>query len=279
MTEIANVEQAAAWDGPDGQSWVEREERTNRALIEHSRGMFAAADVGRDDRMLDVGCGCGWTTRECGRRADTGEALGVDLSNAMLERARMRTSEEGLTNVRFERGDAQVHPFPVAAFDVVVSRFGSMFFADPVAAFANIRSAMTRGGRLALVAWQELRRNEWLAAPRDALAIGRDLPEPTAGTAGPFGLADPDRARSIIEAAGFERVAIEGAEVPVRFGDTQEDAFTFAQGVGIVRHLFADLDADDMQRASDALRATIAAHDTGAGVVFDSRTWIISAFR
>ncbi len=129
------------------------------------------------------------------------------------------------------------------------------------------------------MAWQELRRNEWLAAPRDALAIGRDLPEPTAGMPGPFGLADPDRARSILEAAGFERVAIEGAEVPVRFGDAQEDAFTFAQGVGIVRHLFADLDADDMQRASDALRATIAAHDTGDGVVFDSRTWIVTAFR
>jgi len=191
----------------------------------------------------------------------------------------MRTSEEDLTNVRFERGDAQVHPFPMAAFDVVVSRFGSMFFADPVAAFANMGRAMTRGGRLALVAWQELRRNEWMAAPRDALAIGRDLPEPIAGMPGPFGLADPDRARSILEAAGFERVAIEGAEVPVRFGDSQEDAYTFAQGVGIVRHLFADLDADDMQRASDALRATIAAHDTSAGVVFDSRTWIISAFR
>ena len=96
---------------------------------------------------------------------------------------------------------------------------------------------------------------------------------------GPFGLADPDRARSILEAAGFERVAIEGAEVPVRFGDGQEDAFTFAQGVGIVRHLFADLDADDMQHASDALRATIAAHDTGDGVVFDSQIWIVTAFR
>jgi SAM-dependent methyltransferase len=279
VPEIVNVEQAAAWNGSDGEAWVEREERLNEALRPHTEGLFAAAGVGRDDRILDIGCGCGETTRECGRRAVDGEALGVDLSSGMLERARVHAAEEGLTNVRFDQGDAQVHPFPSGAFDLVVSRFGCMFFADPAAAFANIASAGARGGRLALVVWQELRRNEWLAATRDALAIGRDVPEPAPGTPGPFGLADPDRARAILEAAGFARVDIRGAEVPFRFGAGPEDAFTFALGIGVVRGLLDGLDPGETTRALDALRATIDEHDTGDGVVFDSRTWTVTAFR
>ncbi len=178
MPEIVNVEMAAAWDGAQGDEWVEREEQMNSALAAHTERLFAAAAVGRDEHVLDVGCGTGETTRACAERAVGGHALGVDLSTAMLERARMRAADAGLTNVDFEHGDAQVYPFASEHFDLVVSRFGVMFFDDPVAAFVNIGRAAKPGGRLALVVWQELARNEWITVARDALAVGRDLPVP-----------------------------------------------------------------------------------------------------
>lgn len=279
MPEIVNVDQAAAWDGAEGAQWVEREERQNEALGAHTARFLAAADVHPSNRVLDVGCGCGETTRACARSSVDGETLGVDLSNAMLERARLRATEEGLSNVTFEQGDAQVYPFAAEAFDVVASRFGSMFFADPVAAFANVRRATAPGGRLALIVWQETRHNEWLAATRDALAIGRDLPVPPVGTPGPFGLADAAQARSILESAGYSGVAVEGVELPFWFGPDADDAFAFARGIGLVRGLLEGLDPGDEARALDALLATITAHDTVDGVVFGSRVWIVTAFR
>ena len=130
----------------------------------------------------------------------------------------------------FVHGDAQVHAFPPATFDVVISRFGAMFFADPVAAFANVGGAMRPGGRVALIAWQELSRNEWLGAIRDALAQGRDLPTPPAGMPGPFGFADPDRVRVILGEAGFHDVRIDEVEAPVRLGADADDAYGFVQG-------------------------------------------------
>jgi len=105
----------------------------------------------------------------------------------MLDRARVRAADEGLENVTFAHGDAQVDSFPAASFDVVISRLGAVFFAEPVAAFANIARAMRPDGRLALVAWQSVARNEWLTEMRGALDGGRGVPTPPAGVPGPFG--------------------------------------------------------------------------------------------
>src|SRR5215510_14127013 len=229
MPEIANLDQAAAWDGPQGDLWVEREEMLNASLVPHTEALLAAADVGRSDRVLDVGCGTGATTRACARRAADGDALGVDLSTAMLRRARERAASEGVQNVTFEHGDAQVHPFPEARFDLVVSRFGVMFFADPVAAFANLRRATAPGGRFAAVVWQGVERNEWIALPREALALGGEIP-PIA----------PD-------------VQIDDAAVPYVFGPDVESAVAHARNVGMVRALLEGLDDERAERAIDAL--------------------------
>jgi SAM-dependent methyltransferase len=279
VPEIVNVDQATAWDGEEGASWVEREERQNEALRSHTARLLRTASVGTAARVLDVGCGCGETTRACARQAVDGHALGVDLSTAMLERAGQRAAEEGLSNVSFERGDAQVYGFEPGHFDLVVSRFGVMFFADPVAAFTNIGRGVAAGGRLALLVWRELQGNEWLTAIRDALAVGRDLPAPPTGAPGPFGLADPRHVRSVLGDAGFDRVELEAVEEPFWFGPDANDAFEFARGIGLVRGLLADLDADDITRALEALRTMLDAHDSDDGVVFDSRAWIITAFR
>jgi SAM-dependent methyltransferase len=277
MPEIVNVDQAAAWDGPSGDAWVQREQLQNAALRAHSERMLEVAAVGATDRVLDVGCGTGETTRECARVA--GHVVGVDLSGAMLDRARERAADEGLTNTEFVQADAQVHAFPPASFDVVVSRFGVMFFGDPVAAFTNIARATAPGGRLAAVVWQDFARNEWVTEPWQALAMGRAIPTPAAGSVGPFGFADTDHVRAVLAAAGFTNVQLEDFAAPFWFGADADTAVTFACEIGVMHPLLADLDADAAARATDDLRAIVVAHESERGVEFDSRTWIVTANR
>ena len=120
-----------------------------------------ATGVRSTDRVLDIGCGTGQTTREAARVAESGHALGVDISAGMLDRARKVSEEEGLRNVSYEQADAQVHHFPSEHFDLCISRFGTMFFTDPVAAFTNIGEALRPAARLVLMVWQDQDRNEW----------------------------------------------------------------------------------------------------------------------
>jgi SAM-dependent methyltransferase len=268
---------AAAWDGPEGEHWAanaERYEGVGRRLWSR---FTEAVPVGRGDHVLDVGCGTGRSARDVARLAPEGEVLGVDLSSAMLERARAAAAREGLANVRFEQADAQVHDFPAAAFDLAISVHGAMFFADPVAAFANIRSALRPGGRLALTAWRELRHNEWLVAVRDALAVGRVLPEPPPGVPGPFALAEEGTVRRVLGEAGFTGVDLAAVEEPMELGATVEDAYAFVSDLGIARGLTHDLDEESRAKAFDALRRTVAEHATPEGVLFGSAAWLITA--
>ena len=275
---VANIEMAKAWE-EEGARWAEQAERYDATVRRHSRRLLEAACISVDDRVLDIGCGCGETTRDAARAAASGLALGVDLSARMIERARSRARAEGLTNVRFEQADAQVYPFEREAFDLAISRFGVMFFADPVAAFRNIGRSLRPGGRLALLSWQELKKNEWLLVVREALAMGRALPEPPVGAPGPFGLAEPDRVRHILAEAGFGEIALDEVGEPVRLGRDGEDAFAFARTMGQVKGLLDDLDESTAARALEALRATLAAHETPEGVLFDSRAWLITTHR
>jgi ubiquinone/menaquinone biosynthesis C-methylase UbiE len=275
---VANVEMAKAWE-EEGERWAEQAERYDATVHRHSLRLLEAARISADDRVLDIGCGCGETTRDAARIAVSGLALGVDLSARMIERARERARAEELTNVRFEQADAQVYPFERGAFDLAISRFGAMFFVDPGAAFGNIGRALRPGGRLALLSWQELQKNEWLLALREALAMGRALPEPPVGAPGPFGLAEADGVRRILAEAGFEDLNLDEVNEPVYFGSDADDAFDFGRTTGPVKGLLDDLDQPTAARALEALRATLAAHETGEGVLFESRAWLITARR
>ena len=275
LADTANPGQVAAWDGTAGDYWTDHEARFDASVQAYNGRLFAAAAIAPSDQVLDIGCGTGWTTREAARLAWAGSALGLDLSGRMLERARARTEAECVPNAGYLQADAQVHPFPTAAFDVAISRTGAMFFADPVAAFANVRRALRTHGRLALLTWQAFAENEWIVAVNTALAVGRPVVAPPPDAPSPFALADPDRVRRILDDAGFVAIETTAVRAPLVLGRDADDAFAFM--AGFTEWMLDGLDADQRALAHDRLRETMRAHDTGLGVVFGSSAWIVTA--
>jgi len=234
-------------------------------LRRHDRHFRAALKVGPRDRVLDIGCGAGQTSRDAARIATQGSVVGVDVSEEMLQVARRRSAEEGLRNVVFERGDAQVHAFPQARFDLCISRFGAMFFADPVAAFGNLGRAMRPGARLVLLVWQGRERNEWATAIQGALGLG-DVG--SANTPPTFSLGDRAVTTRILTAAGFVSIDFSEVHEPVFYGPSVDAAQE------AIAELFLAGDASG-ERLPE-LRALLEAHLTDDGVFFDSRAWIVT---
>lgn len=273
----ANPEMVEAWDGAEGAQWTRLADHFEVSMQAHGLHMLDAAAITASDRVLDVGCGTGVTTIDAASRAKAGSALGVDLSSQMLERARSRSAD--LDNVSFEQADAQVHPFEDGSVDVVISRFGTMFFSNANAAFANIGRALSNGGRLTIVVWQSLDRNEWMNSMIDTLAMGRDVPTPPAGAPGPFGLADPERVERILSEAGFGDIQLDDLRESVRLGSDTEDAYEFVSNLGMTNGLLAELDDGQRKLAMDLVRAKLKEHDTGDGVLFGSAAWLVTARR
>ena len=272
-----NRDQLRAWDGDEGAYWAEHAEYFDRSVAAYHERLLAAAAITQSARVLDVGCGTGQTTRDAARAAADGSALGVDLSARMLDYARRRATEEGVTNASFLQADAQVHPFQAESVDVAISRTAAMFFGDLTAAFTNIGRALAPGGRLALTVWQPLAANEWIREISGALASGRDLPAPPPDAPGPFSLSDPSRVRTALTAGGFTNIELEGTTAGMWFGHDADDAHRFV--LGLMGWMLEGLDDAGRTRAIDELRATMAAHETGGGVVFGSAAWTIRATR
>lgn len=273
-----NAQQAAEWNGPAGAHRARYAAVFDAEARPHNERFRAATAVNPRDRVLDIGCGTGQSTRDAARAAAAGSALGIDLSAQMLEHARRISREEGLANVGFEQADAQVHTFPAGGFDIAISRFGSMFFDDPVAAFGNIGHALRPGGRLVLMVWQARERNAWSTKIREALAGDAEPPPPATGPS-PFSLGDPAVASGILTAAGFAEIGFTDVHEPVYYGPDAGVALGVVSGLRSTRDLLADMDAGQAEKALERLRATLAAHQTSDGVLFDSRTWIIAARR
>jgi SAM-dependent methyltransferase len=275
IADPSNAAMAEAWDGNEGAFWTANADHFELGMEDTTPPFFAAAAIRPDDRVLDIGCGFGRTTCDAARIARNGSVVGIDLSSQMLALARKTAANEGLDNVVFEHADAQIYPFEHESFDIAISRLGSMFFGDSVAAFTNIGRALRPDGRLTLHTWQPLAENEWLSQFRAAVGVVRELPPPPPDGPSPFGLSDPDRVRAVLEAAGFTDVSFEDLRAPIRFGRNADDAFHFISGFfAWVRN---GLDAADERRLDDALRATMIEHCTDRGVALNSASWIIQA--
>jgi len=275
-----NASMAAMWNGPTGAQWVANADHHDRALAVWGEAVLVAGAPGGADRVLDVGCGTGSVTRAAARRAAGGHATGVDVNELAIAHARARAGDEGPANVDFAVGDAQVHPFAPGALDLAISRFGLMFFDDPEAAFANIGRALAPGGRLAFACWQPLAANDWAAVPAAAMAEHVGYPPMMApGAPGPYSLSEPGRIRAVLDAGGFDQVAIDGLDGAMWLGSDADDAYRFMTERPTVRAVLEGKDPAAAGRALDALRATLAAAAGPGGVAMPARAWIVTARR
>ncbi|MFJ9648861.1 class I SAM-dependent methyltransferase [Streptomyces sp. NPDC101206] len=278
MYAIANSSQARAWNGYEGAHWAAHQNRWDAVNAGFDRPLFAAAAIAPGERVLDIGCGAGSTTRQAARAAAPGgEAVGLDLSGPMLERARASADGEGLANVRFEHGDAQVHPLDRGAYDLAISRFGIMFFADPAAAFANIATALRPGGRVALLCAAEPEGNEWLTA---LTALADLLPlqgfgKP--GGPGMFSLSAPDAAAALLSAAGLRDVRATHVTAYGTWGRDAADAAGFLLDSGPGRHLVAQAGPDLGDRARARLTDLLRRHASNGVLRLRSTGWLVTA--
>ena len=245
----------------------------------HNEILRGCYDLGPHDHVLDIGCGAGQTTRDAARLVVMGSVVGVDISVSMIERARRLTEAAGLHNVTFEQADAQDHRFAAEQFHVAISRFGTMFFADPVAAFTNIARGMRRRGRLVMMVWRDHHRNEWSVSIEEAIAADADVPAAFVRTFDPFSLADQTTTTRILETAGLGDATYTDVHEPVYYGPDVAAALEWVSGFSCVSAKLQSSDAGSRARTRERLRQTLAAHASEDGVWFDSRAWIVAARR
>ncbi|MFF1506111.1 class I SAM-dependent methyltransferase [Streptomyces sp. NPDC058326] len=284
MRPLVNTAQSEAWNGYEGHHWSDHHDRWNAVNEGFNAPLLAAAAIRPEDRVLDIGCGAGQATRLAARAAHRGTALGLDLSEPMLARARQIAAEEGLSHADFQQGDAQVHPLPSASFDVALSRFGVMFFQDPVAAFANIAAALRPGGRIAFVCMADPSRTDWVPVFG---ALGDLMPSPAAGEAetqedhgpGMFSLANPDRIRLVLTAAGLGAVSVTPCDADGLWGRDAEDAAAFVLASGPARHFLAGLAPDTAERARVEVTRSLRKFERPSGVHLRTAGWLVTATR
>lgn len=275
MSGIVNTAQAEAWNGYEGRHWAAHDERYDAVNGGFNEFLFDAAEIGERDRVLDIGCGNGQVTRLAAGRAPLGGATGIDLSAPMLATARTRAEAEGVANVTFEQGDVQVFPFGEGAFDVALSRFAVMFFADPVAAFANVHRALRPGGRLAFLCMTELAGTD-LGTVFGALAPFLPTPTGADGT-GPTSFADPARVRSVLTDAGFRDVTCTRVEADQVWGSDVPDAAGFIADWGPVKYHLGQVGAETADAAREALSTVLRSFENADGVRLRGAAWLVTA--
>jgi len=271
---VANAAQFEYWNDQTGRTWAELQGLLDRQLAPLGARAMAALGVQPGARVLDIGCGCGDTSVSLAARvAPDGAVVGVDVSAPMLAVARGRTAD--LAHLTFLQADAQVAAFG-PPFDAAFSRFGVMFFADPTAAFRNIRAALRPGGRLGFVCWRQPAENLWMTAPLGAALRHVPAPPPDDPDApGPFAFARADRVRAILVGAGFAQVQIEACDMAIG-GFDLETALRLALRVGPLSRLLREAGAQP-EAITDSVRETLRGYLTPNGVLMPSATWIVTA--
>ncbi|WP_293899891.1 class I SAM-dependent methyltransferase [Phenylobacterium sp.] len=275
-SDATNTAQVEYWNTAAGPTWAELQAPLDRQLAPLGRAAMDALRPAAGERILDIGCGAGATSLDLARTvAPGGWVIGVDISRPLLAAARQRAA--GVEGLSFVEADAQSHTFAAESFDAVFSRFGVMFFADPTAAFANIRRAVKPGGRLAFICWRTPAENPIMTLPAAAAQpfLPPPPPPPPAGTPGPFAFADPDRVRAILADAGWTDARVAPHDVKTGAGDL--DAFlALALRVGPLGGLLRE-NPDQREVVIDAVRTTLKPHEGPQGILLDSATWIVTA--
>jgi ubiquinone/menaquinone biosynthesis C-methylase UbiE len=273
-----NARGAGYWNGAVGHNWVALQSLIGDVFTSVTKLSFDAAAARPGDRVVDIGCGTGDTLLEfAGVVGPSGAVLGVDISVPMLGFAEHRVKESGYTNISFARADATTYAFEPHSADLVYSRFGVMFFDDPVKAFANIRGGMKASGRLVFVCFRTMPESSWYQVPLEA-ARPHLPPQPPADPMAPgmFTFASEPRVRSILASAGFHDIQVKAADVPMH-GKDVEHAMTFATQVGPVSALLAAGSEEQRKIATDAVQKALAASLGADGRGLGVGLWLVSA--
>jgi SAM-dependent methyltransferase len=279
----ANEETVEAWSGVLYDRFVQYRHLVVDGLTPHGEEALRHAPPSAGDRVLDIGCGFGDTAQRLARLVGPdGSALGVDVAPRFIDTAQTEAAQAGINNIRFLVGDVQAIELD-ERFDYAFSRFGTMFFANPVAALRNVRRALTPGGRLCMVVWRRKLDNPWLHRAEtvvDGLVTEPDeTDEPTCGP-GPFSMADADTTSQIVLSAGFSEVALRRSDIPYRIGRDLDEAVEFNMALGPAGEAIrlAGPEAERVRpQITAALRDALADFEGPDGVVADASTWIVTA--
>lgn len=277
-----NAEQIRYWNEVMGPQWAELDDIMSAQLRPLGLRVLDRLDVRSGERVLDIGCGGGDTTAEIARRiGSNGRVVGVDISEPLAVRARQATEEFSHAEIRV--ADAQTADLEVESFDAVFSRFGIMFFADPEAAFANLRRALRPGGRLAFICWRAPTENLWAILPAMAAAQHVPINRPDPHAPGPFAFADSDRARGILERAGFVDVQHEPVDESMNIagGTPLDGAVSLLLRIGPAGAALRDANVgpEIFNAVRASVREAVAPYETAAGVCIPSACWLVTAQR
>jgi SAM-dependent methyltransferase len=278
-----NEEALEAWDGVLFDRFLKFREIVTEGLGAHGEAALAAHPPRPGDRVLDIGCGFGDTSlRIAGLIGDSGSVLGVDVAPRFIEAARKEAEQGGSGNVGFAVRDVQVTDFE-DRYDYAFARFGTMFFANPVAAMRNVRKSLTPGGRLCMVVWRRKLDNDWLhraeTVVEDYVEEPEETDEPTCGP-GPFSMANADTVSDILLNAGFNEVELRRCDIPILIGRDLDHAVEFVTAIGPAGEVIrlAGEQAEKIRpRIEAALREALAEFEGPDGIVADASTWIVSA--
>jgi ubiquinone/menaquinone biosynthesis C-methylase UbiE len=274
-----NADQIAYWNGAGGQRWADRQPVQDILLQPIADLLIDRASIRAGERVLDVGCGSGSTTLAFARAVGpSGHVMGIDISAPMLARAREVTPKGA--PVEFVLADATIHPFAPENFDLLASRFGVMFFADPALSFANMRKAMRRSGRLAFACWREARQNPFFMTPLQA--VYQHVPKmPQVGPEdpGPFSFASEARVQRVLSAAGFSEIAMEPYDLAldVAVGGGLDAAVRGALEIGPAARALADQPPDVIAAATQSIREALTPYVKGQTVPLNGAIWIVTA--
>lgn len=273
----SNSAQVDYWNAGAGQTWAQFQEQLDRQLAPLGHEAMRALAPSQGERIVDIGCGCGQTSLDLAVRVGSeGSVSGVDISRPMLEVALRRPRPSSIVHVDFQRLDAQIDDLGQHAFDAAFSRFGVMFFSDPVTAFANIRTSLKSKGRLGFVCWRPLQENLWMRAPLEAaLPFLPPVPPPDPAAPGPFAFADASRLRTILSDAGFGSIAIDPFDASIGGADIEQSLnLTFKVGplgAALREH------PEHVDKVADAVRDVLSKHATSNGVFMPAAVWIVLA--
>lgn len=272
-----NGAQVEYWNTTVGETWARFQDQLDRQLAPLGAEAMQALAASPGESLIDIGCGCGHTTLALARRVGPeGAVVGLDISQPMLEVARRRAAGTADRTVRFREADAQSADLGDRVFDAAYSRFGVMFFSDPVAAFANLRRSLRPGGRLAFVCWRAFDENPWMGAPLAAALPFIPAPAPADPLApGPFAFADAVRVRTILADAGFADIDIRPHDTRIGGGDVDQ-ALTLALRVGPLGSVLRE-DPSLVGSVTGAVRRVMQDHLTPDGVLMPAAVWIVTA--